>query len=234
MRLQVFLSRSRVCSRRKALEMVKEGRVSVGGKIIREPSFNVCANEESVYFDNKKVELKENSYLILNKPKGYITTLLDKHAKLKVVDLLPVEYKHLYPVGRLDRDTQGLLLFTNDGDLAFRLGHPSFKVDKTYLVEIEKNLKPEDALRLKKGVVIEGRRTLPARIGIIRPGLLEITIHEGRKRQIRLMLSSLGYNIRGLRRIKYGPLSLGGLDYGAWRSLTEPEISSLRKACGFK
>ena len=236
MRLQVFLSHSRVCSRRKALELIKEGQVTVNGKIVNEPSCDVDSSDQ-IYLGNKKVSLKENSYLILNKPKGAVTTLQDKHAQFTVKDLLPQEYKHLYPVGRLDKESEGLLLFTNDGDLAFRLGHPSFKVDKVYFVEVDRRLSGQDALALERGVVVEGRRTHPAKLRMVysKPNAsgFNLTIHEGRKRQIRLMLDSLGYLVRSLKRIQYGPICLNNLAPGKCRLLSKEELSLLVKACGF-
>lgn len=236
MRLQVFLSRSRICSRRKALNLVKEGYVSVNNNVIREPSYDVDPGTDEVYFNDRKVELKKNSYIIVNKPRGFVTTLMDRHAEKTVLSLLPAGYRHLYPVGRLDKDSEGLLLFTNDGDLAFRLIHPSFKVNKVYFVDVRGNVKHSDVLRLQKGVFIEGRKTHPACVKIIysKGGAsgLEITIHEGRKRQIRLMLLSLGYRVIRLRRVKYGSLELGKLKPGQWRLLNNQEISSLYKGCG--
>ena len=235
MRLQVFLSHSRVCSRRKALELIKDAQVTVNGKIVNEPSYSVDSSDQ-VYLGNKKVSLKENSYLILNKPRGVVTTLRDEHAKFTVKELLPKEYKHLYPVGRLDKESEGLLLFTNDGDLAFRLGHPSFKVDKVYFVEVSGCLNNKDVLALEKGVIIEGRRTHPAKIKMVysKPNTngFNITIHEGRKRQIRLMLDSLGYPVRSLKRIQYGPIRLDNLAPGKWRLLSREELGAIFKVCG--
>ena len=228
MRLQVFLSHSRVCSRRKALELVQAGRVSVQGKVITEPSYEVSADAPDIRLDGRKVELGGKDYLILNKPRGVVTTLQDKYAQATVLELLPKAYKHLYPVGRLDKDSEGLLLFTNDGELTFKLLHPSFKVDKVYYVETDKPLKANDARCLENGVFIEGRKTAPAKIVPQGKDSFRITIHEGRKRQIRLMLSSLGFQVRRLSRIKYGPISLGNLKSGQWRLLDKKEIESLR------
>lgn len=238
MRLQVFLSRARVCSRRKAMELVQAGRVSVNGVIVREPSYDVAAGKDRVFFGAKEVMLKEKAYLLLHKPRGFVTTLQDAHARSTVMDLLPPEYAHLYPVGRLDKDSEGLLLFTNDGDLAFRLLHPRFKVEKTYYVEIEGFLTNENRARLEQGVVIEGRRTHPAKIELLctnpDKSAFHITIHEGRKRQIRLMLDVVGYKVTRLKRIQYGPLRIGGLMAGRWRVLEKKEIESLYNGCGLK
>ncbi len=236
MRLQVFLSHARVCSRRQAMELVQAGEVSVNGVMVREPSYDVTPGRDKVFFNNRLVSLNEKIYLLLHKPKGFVTTLKDAHAKRTVMDLLPPEYKHVYPVGRLDKDSEGLLLFTNDGDLTFRLLHPSFKVDKVYEVESEGCLLEADKARLEKGVLLEERRTHPAKIKLIyvnpKKSAFHITIHEGRKRQIRLMLRSLGYNVTRLKRIRYGILSLGNLKTGAWRVLEKKEIEGLWKACG--
>lgn len=235
MRLQVYLSHSRLCSRRKALELVKNGSVTVNGKVTLEPSYDVKVASDRVYLGDKEVGLKKISYLMLNKPPGVVTTLDDKYAKVKVIDLLPPEYGHLYPVGRLDKDSEGLLLFTNDGDLTFRLLHPRFKVDKVYYVKIRGRISREDISRLEKGVFIEGRKTYPAKIDTVRlesdTSSFNITLNEGRKRQIRLMLLSLGYQVTCLRRIQYGPIKLGNLKAGGYRILKEQEVNLLKASC---
>lgn len=227
MRLQVFLSHSRVCSRRNALELVKAGRVSVNGRIITEPSYDVCGQDEKIYLDEKRITLRENDYIIFNKPKGVTTTLKDKHAKITVAELLPKRYRHLYPVGRLDKDSEGLLLFTNDGDLCFRLLHPGFKVRKIYYVRVHRPLTAVDAGRLEKGVLVEGRLCRADRVEEINGAFFKITLHEGRKRQIRLMCLSLGYRIKRLLRVQYGQIKLGGLKAGDWRVLSGKEARSL-------
>jgi len=232
------LSHSGCCSRRNALEIIKSGRVFVNGKITPEPSYPVDAEKDRIFLDNKKITLKAKSYLMLNKPVGVTTTRSDRYAEVTVMDLLPKEYRHLYPVGRLDKDTEGLLLLTNDGDLAYRLMHPKFNVHKEYLATITKKLKDKDRLKLKKGVFIENKKTSPCRIKELFKSVshsdLTVSIHEGRKRQIRLMFLSLGYKVIRLRRVSEGCLKLGALKPGKWRALGAAEISSLYKECGLK
>ena len=222
------MSHSRVCSRRKALELVQAGRVSVQGKVITEPSYEVSADAPDIRLDGRTGQLGGQAYLILNKRRGGGTTLQANYSQATVLELLPKAYKHLYPVGRLDKDSEGLLLFTNDGELTFKLLHPSFKVNKVYYVETDKPLNEKDIRRLEDGVNIADRKTAPAKIEPQGKASLRITIHEGRKRQIRLMLSSLGFQVRRLSRIKYGPISLGNLKAGQWRLLDKKEIESLR------
>lgn len=236
MRLQTFLSHSGRCSRRKALDLVKQGCVVVNNTMICEPSFDVNPEKDKVYLEGIKLEVKRHEYLMLNKPQGFVTTKDDPHAKNTVMELVPREFKHLNPVGRLDKDTEGLLLLTNNGELAFRLTHPKFNVDKTYFAELKGQLKETDKLRLAKGIVIEGRITSPSKIRnvSIKPGKsqFEITIHEGRKRQIRLMLASLGYEVMNLKRISLATLFLKDLPLGKWRHLSEKEISDLKSSVG--
>jgi len=230
-RLQVFLSRSGLCSRRRAMELVQDGKVSVNGQIVKEPSYGVC-EDDKVSFLGKPVTKKEFDYVLLNKPLDVTTTLKDPFAKKTVIDILPQNLKHLNPVGRLDKNTEGLLLLTNDGDLAHRLTHPKFNIDKVYFVTISKPLRTRDKIRLEKGIILEGRKTSPCRIDDIRADhgkiSLRMTIHEGRKRQIRLMFSALRYKVIYLKREQQGPLVLGDLKPGAWRKLKSNEIESLK------
>lgn len=211
------------------MELVQAGRVRVHGKAVTEPSYEVRADAQDICLDGKKVELGAKDYLVLNKPRGVVTTLQDKYAKITVLDLLPKAYKHLYPVGRLDKDSEGLLLFTNDGELTFRLLHPGFKVDKVYNARVDKPLDENSIRHLERGVFIEGRKTAPAKIVRTGQESLRITIHEGRKRQIRLMLSGLGFQVKRLERIKYGPVSLGSLRPGEWRLLDEKEVEAFAR-----
>lgn len=232
-RLQVFISHSGFCSRRKALGLILDGRVKVNGSIIREPSTPVDPSEDKVSVEGKTVVTKTQEYVLLNKPKGYVTTVEDKHAEKTVLDLLPLKLRHLYPVGRLDKETEGLLLLTNDGDAAYRLTHPKFNIDKTYVVCISGVLDPQHKIRLEKGLPIEGCMTAPAKISNIKRSAgkteFHMTIHEGRKRQIRLMLAALGDSVISLTRIAQGPLVLGNLKTGQWRPLDTKEMTALEK-----
>ncbi len=232
LRLQVFLSRSGLCSRRQAMAIVQTGKVSVNGQVIREPSFKINPQKDKVVFQDKVIEYHHYEYVLLNKPAGYVTTLEDSHAEKIVLDLLPENLKHLKPVGRLDKDTEGLLLLTNDGDVAYKLTHPKFNVDKVYHVEIKGQLTELDKVDLEEGVVVEGQKTFPARVERVKflkdRTTLQMTIHEGRKRQIRLMFRSLGYHVVYLKRIIQGPLGLGDLKPGELRMLTMEEIRKLK------
>ena len=233
LRLQVFLSRNGVCSRRQAFDIIQEGRVGLNGRICREPSTPVDPHKDRISVDGKRVERKGYDYVLLNKPAGYITTRADRFAQKTVLDLLPREFRHLAPAGRLDQDTEGLLLLTNDGDAAYRLTHPKFNVDKTYFVRISGRLEAAQKDRLEKGIMIEGKKTFPSRITDVKvlkdQTELMITIHEGRKRQIRIMFARIGHQVIYLKRIIQGPLVLGALKVGKWRSLTQKEMDSLRK-----
>ncbi len=233
LRLQVFLSRNGVTSRRKAFDLIQEGHVKVNGKVIREPSTPVDSSKDKIEVDGQSIRPKNYDYILLNKPSGVVTTKEDVFASKTVIDLLPVEYRHLVPVGRLDKDTEGLLLLTNDGDLTFQLTHPKFNIDKTYLVRVTGKLKDEDKIKLEKGIMLEGRKTFPAKIAEIKPLQNQtefmMTIHEGRKRQIRMMLGHLKYPVVYLKRLSQGTLVLGNLPTGHWRLLTADEVNAFKK-----
>ncbi len=233
LRLQVFLSRSGYCSRRKALDLIQAGHVELNGKIETEPSTPVDPSSAHVCVEGKPITYKIFDYIILNKPKEYVTTKHDAHAEKTVYELIPRELHHLVPVGRLDKDTEGLLLFTNDGNTAYRLTHPKFQLDKVYVVTVEGKLLPADVKRLSTGVVIDGEKTSPAKIAHLayrgERTIFEMTIHEGRKRQIRRMLESVGHIVIDLKRVQQGPLKLGNLKLGQWRKLSAEEMKALPK-----
>jgi len=233
LRLQVFLSHNGVCSRRRAFDIIKEGRVVLNGQICEEPSTPIDPNKDHVSVDDKKIKSKKYDYVVLNKPVGYTTTRADKHARKTVIDLLPRKFQHLSPVGRLDKDTEGLLLLTNDGDVAYQLTHPKFNIDKTYSVRILGCLAMDQKKQVEQGVYIDRKKTSPAKIKNIRPVKnqieLMITIHEGRKRQIRYMFAKVGCKVVYLKRLTQGPLTLGPLKKGMCRTLTKKEILELQK-----
>ncbi len=232
LRLQVFLSRSGVCSRREALKFIQEGCVSLNGKTEKEPSTLINPEKDEIVFRGKIIKEKPYTYILLNKPKGFVTTVEDRYAKKTVLDLLPGKFRHLRPTGRLDKDTEGLLLLTNDGELIYRLTHPSFNVEKTYFVRATGQLKNSSIRRLERGVRIERKLTHPAKISSVRylknKTEFLIVIHEGRKRQIRRMVSIVGHKVLDLRRIKQGPLTLKHLEPGKWRLLNKQEILELK------
>ncbi len=233
MRLQVFLSHNGVCSRRDAMKVVQDGHVMVNGKVISEPSFQVEPDRDKVLVDGKPIKVQQNVYIMLNKPKGYVTTKEDPHADKTVLDLLPKSFQHLVPVGRLDKDTEGLLIMTNDGDLTYKMTHPKFNVNKTYYVRVEGQLSTEAKETLEKGIFIEGEKTAPAQIFDVKWRAKEseckITIHEGKKRQIRIMFAKMGHKVTYLCRLKQGPVKLGNLPLGEHRRLRADEVENLKK-----
>ena len=232
-RLQVFLSRNGVCSRRAAMDMVKDGYVEVNGIVENEPSFPVDPDRDRIAVDGKIVETQKLEYVMLHKPRGYVTTKAQHGGQKNIYKILSEEYKNLLPVGRLDKDTEGLLLLTNDGDLSFALTHPKHIVDKTYFVIVKGDVKPQALDKLKRGLVIEGGKTAPSKIKEVRfkgkDTSLKITIHEGKKRQIRLMFDAVGHRVKYLKRLTQGPIGLGTLALGKTRHLDEKETKALMK-----
>jgi 23S rRNA pseudouridine2605 synthase len=232
LRLQVFLSHHGVCSRRKAMDLIQDGRVSLNGKIVREPSTPVDPDKDEVCFDGRRVLSKKYEYVLLYKPQGYTTTLEDPFAERTVLELIPGHLKHVKPVGRLDKNTEGLLLLTNDGQVAHKLTHPSFYVDKIYFVRIKGTLSEQDKKHLEQGVVFDGQKTVPCKIFNVQKEKdetsLRISIHEGRKRQVREMFGALEHTVIFLKREQQGPLKLGNLRIGEFRLLTDPEITLLQ------
>jgi len=232
-RLQVYLAKSGYCSRRKAMDVIFSGRVTVNGEVEKEPSFQVHSSQDVVRVDGQRVMVHRKEYILFNKPRNFVTSRSDPHAKQTVFDLLPASFRELHPVGRLDKDTEGLLLLTNDGSLTHRLTHPKHLVDKTYRVRIHGTLKPSDRKLLEKGVILDGRKTAPAKITDVCQDrdhtVFDWTLREGRKRQIRLMLKQLGYPVIHLKRLALGPIRLGSLKSGAYRRLRSSEIEALKK-----
>ncbi len=229
MRLQTFLSKAGVASRRSAVNIIKSGKIIVDGKKIFEPSFKVDPERNEVFYNKKRALLREKKYVMLHKPKGVTSTKKDPFAKKTVIDCLPQNLKHLNPVGRLDKDTTGLILLTNDGELLNKLTHPRFNIKKLYIVELDKRLKNAHKTRLEKGVYLESKLTAPCNIRSIENSKVEMTLREGRKRQIKRMFKKVGYKVIDLKRLEEGPLSLGVLPRGKWRFLTKEEAFELRK-----
>lgn len=232
MRINKFLSTCGVASRRACDEIIAEGRVKVNGKVI-EAGFDVDEYKDSVTLDGKKITFKQNfEYYIMNKPKGYVTTVKDDKGRKTVMDLLPKNISRIYPVGRLDYETEGLLILTNDGELTNRLTHPRNEVTKTYLVKTEQPITEEKVNILRKGVVIDGVKTKKCNIRIVETNKsftkLHITISEGRNRQVRKMFEAVSSSVDFLKRIKIGELSLQGLNRGEYRKLTAFEIDYLK------
>ena len=233
MRLQIFLSHNGVCSRREAMKVIQSGRVSVNGEIVKEPSTPIDVEKDKIVVSGKEIKPKNYDYIIFNKPQGYVTTRHDRFVEKTIYDLLPKEFYHLVPVGRLDQDSEGLLLLTNDGQLTNRLIHPRFHVDKTYGVRMRGRLTTAEKLEVEKGLFIDGTKTSPARIHHIKSGISHtectITIHEGRNRQVRRMFGQVGHDVTELKRISQGPLKLGSLPTGKFRRLELQEIEQLQK-----
>jgi len=224
-RLNAYLARAGVASRRGADELIKAGRVRVNGAPGELNTF-VGAND-TVEVDGRPVEKQALAYLLLHKPAGVVTTARDPHGRPTVVGLVPAEPR-VVPVGRLDADTTGALLLTNDGALAHRLAHPRYEVDKVYEAEVEGD--PDGAVltRLRDGVELDDGRTAPAQARRLGPGRVELTVHEGRKHQVKRMLEAVGHPVRRLHRSRYAGLDLRGISAGEWRPLTRAEVAGLR------
>jgi len=235
-RLQKIISQAGVASRRAAEKLIAEGRVTVNGETVVEMGTKADPSRDDIRIDGRRLKSPErHRYILLNKPAGYVTTRADPQRRPTVVDLLVGVKEYVYPVGRLDYDTQGLLLLTNDGDLAARLTHPRHEVDRTYEARVAGMPDDEAIERLRRGIPLDGRRTHPADVTLINKGrrdedgVLHVTIREGRNRQVRRMLEAVGHPVRSLRRIRFGPLTLRGLQPGTWRELTAPEVEKLKK-----
>lgn len=236
MRLQKFLARAGVASRRGSEDLMTAGRVSVNGRVVTELGAKVDPATDTVEVDGARVTLAEGPvYLALNKPPMVVTTMRDPEGRPTVASLVPVaEYPGLFPVGRLDYDTTGLLLFTTDGELSHRLLHPRWKVPKTYRALVDGAPDVCDAKQLRQGILLDDGMTAPALVRTVEhrglKTLMEITISEGRKRQVRRMFGAVGHPVLELERVSFGPVDLGKLAPGAWRALTDAEVSSLRTA----
>ncbi len=232
MRINRYLAMCNLGSRREVEELVINGKISVNNVICSDLATDIDVGIDKVAYDNKIVTpIEEKIYLALNKPKGYIVTRSDEYSRQTVFDLLPKFEVNLFAVGRLDKDSEGLLLLTNDGDFADKIMHPRYELSKIYKVEVKGRIRTEDLHRLQEGVIIDRTRTLPARIFIKKSDenstVLRFTIFEGKNRQIRKMLESLGYKVIGLKRLQVGPIKLDDLPSGLFRPLKQREINAI-------
>lgn len=230
-RLQKILARAGIASRRRCEELIRDGRVTVDGQTITELGFKADPQQATILFDGQPISREQKVYILLNKPTGYVTTLSDPQGRPIVTDLLPEVKERVFPVGRLDVDTQGALLLTNDGRLSQYILHPSNEVTKTYVALVKGIPGRAGLAKLERGIIIEGKKTWPARVKIVRRqannATLELIIHEGRKRQVRKMLSAIGHPVISLTRIAYGNLHLGKLPSGKYRLLTLTDLKKI-------
>lgn len=235
MRLQKYMAMCGVAARRKCEEIIVQGRVRVNGTVVTQMGTQVEAGD-CVELDGRLLTPEERKrYVLYHKPAGEVTTVSDDKGRETVMDRFKDFGERLYPVGRLDYDSEGLLLLTNDGELAQRLTHPSCEVDKVYLARVAGNPSNEEIERLRRGVFMEGdeRRTYPAQVQVVRDESLYsdilVTIHEGRNRQVRRMFDAVGHKVLLLRRVRFGALELGELRRGEWRELTAREVEALKR-----
>ncbi len=230
-RLQKVIASSGLASRRKAEELIKEGKVKVNGEVVTELGIKVSSSDDISVMGNA-ISREDKVYYLLNKPRGVVTTTSDDKKRTTVIDLIN-ESKRIYPVGRLDYDTTGALILTNDGELTNLLTHPSNEIEKVYVAKIKGRLSIQSQMALKKGVVIDGKKTAPARLKIksqdnkTDTSLIELTIHEGRNHQVKDMFSAVGHEVIKLKRDRISFLDLKGLSSGKYRSLTPKEVKKL-------
>ena|SRR5436190_9922204 len=229
MRLNAYLARAGVASRRKADELIKAGRVTVNGEPGQLNTF--VESRDHVELDGRPIDLQPLTYVLLHKPAGIVTTASDPQGRRTVVDLVDHPAR-VVPVGRLDADTTGALLLTNDGDLAHRLAHPRYEVDKVYEVEVEGEPGDNALIQLREGVELDDGRTAPVQARRLGATTLELVLHEGRKHQVKRMLEAVGHPVTRLHRSRYANLSVEGLELGAWRELEPSEVDQLRTMPG--
>lgn len=234
MRLQKYMAQCGVASRRKCEEMIQSGEVSVNGIVVKEMGIKVDPEKDEIRVNDKKIFMEEKHiYIMLNKPSGYITTVRDPQNRPTVMELIGNISERIYPVGRLDFESEGLLLLTNDGDAAFQLTHPRHQIDKEYIVRVEGFPNSQGIEKLRRGIDIGGFITSPAKIKTIgrekKGTLFSIVIKEGKNRQVRRMFEAIGHPVIYLKRIRMGDIELGDLKSGQWRYLTYKEIQMLKK-----
>ena len=234
MRLDKFLAEAGFGTRSQVKKLIRKGKVEVNGEVVKEPSYQVEPAKDEVLVDGEPALFEETYYLILNKPEGYITSTKDRELTvMELVSDIP-RFEKLFPVGRLDKDAEGLLIMTNDGELAHRLTHPKWKVPKTYEVVVEGRLTEEVVEPLRKGIELKDFKAQPAEVEILEAGEEEsrarITIKEGKYHQVKRMFAAVGHPVKRLKRVKFGNLELGELPPGEYRHMTEEELSQLKKS----
>jgi|SRR5690554_2453229 len=232
MRINRYLAQCNLGSRRQVESLVLEGKIRVNSKVCTDLATDINIGEDMVTYNGQRVTLvKERVYIALHKPKGYIVSRSDEYNRKTVFDLLPDFGVNLFAVGRLDKDSEGLLLLTNDGEFADRIMHPRYKLPKVYKVEIKGKIRPDDLKQLQRGILIDGEQTLTARVFVKKRGqetsVLRFTIYEGKNRQIRKMVETLGYKVINLRRLQIDGIKLGDLPAGLFRFLSTGEVRSL-------
>jgi 23S rRNA pseudouridine2605 synthase len=230
-RLNKYISNSGYTSRRKADELVFDKKVTVNGVIVTEPGMQIDPEKDLIEIDHVKISLEQRLiYIMLNKPPKFVSTVKDQFERPSVIDLIGLDQR-IYPVGRLDYDSQGLLLLTNDGDITYKLTHPRHNVSKTYIAKIDRIVDETTLQKIRNGVYIDNYRTRPCQVNVVNLSdnfsEIRVSIMEGRNRQIRKMFEKFGYNIVALERIAIGDISIGNLPLGKWRYLTEKEIGYL-------
>lgn len=237
-RLQKVISESGYCSRRKAEELIQNNRVKVNGRPAKIGD-KVNPRRDLITVNDEKIQIERNKkylYIMLNKPRGYVTTLEDELGRKCVTELLSGVSERVYPIGRLDRNSEGLLLFTNDGEFANNIMHPSRHISKTYRVTVRPDINDEQLVKLTEGVLIEGKKTMPSTVNVLAKEtgrvVLQMTIYEGRNRQIRKMCEAVGLEVARLKRTSVGPLKLGMLKPGTWRELSSEEMRAIRNSIG--
>lgn len=230
-RLQKILARAGIGSRRKCEELIRQGRVTVDGQLITSMGVKVDTAKAVVAFDGQPISSEKKIYILLNKPTGYVTTLSDPQGRPIVTDLLPKIKNRVFPVGRLDLNSEGALLLTNDGQMTNFILHPRYGVHKTYEITVDTAPDPELLHRLEQGIILDGTRTLPATIRLLsrKKGKvrLKVILHEGKKRQVRKMFSAIGHPVNQLKRTAYGRLNIGSLQPTEYRFLTKKDIKNI-------
>ncbi len=233
-RLQKFLAEAGIASRRKSEELILQGKVKVNGTVVTTLGTKINPKTDKIEYMDKPISTQSTKliYIMLNKPEGYVTTTKEQFGRPSVIDLVSNISERIYPVGRLDYDTSGLLLLTNDGDLTYKLTHPKHDVDKTYIAKVYGTPDDMDLQQFRRGLYIDGQKTKPARIMVLekndRQSVVEISIHEGRNRQVRKMCEAMKHPVAQLKRVATGEVKLGDLKKGKYRYLTEKEIKYLK------